>query len=415
MTQFLKVRTVDEVLELLGRLEPLPEETLELGSACGRMLAAALRAPEAVPHFDRAVMDGYAVRARSTFGASETLPALLEITGEVTMGTATSLTVEPGQAVAIPTGGMLPAGADAVVMVEYTQLLDAQTLEVTRAVAPGENVLKRGEDIALGEELLPPGWRLRPQDVGMLAALGVDRVGVHRRPRVAVLSTGDEVVPASTALLPPGKIRDVNHYSLAAEIQEMGAVVGFQAVVEDRLEALVATCREAFADHDVVMLSGGSSVGMRDFTVRILDGFEEAELLVHGVAIRPGKPTILARVGKKVFWGLPGQPVSALMVCRALVLPSLAVLQGMTATGTSLAEGNSRHGLLTTRLPSVHGRTDYVPVTLLRDGEALLVKPLFGKSAMISVLGRADGYVIVPAHVEGLDAGSRVEAHLFSG
>lgn len=414
MTEFLKVKTVDEVLALLGNLDPLPEETLALDSACGHMLATALQAPEAVPHFDRALMDGYAVRARSTFGASETLPALLEICGEVTMGVGTSLTVEPGQAVAIPTGGMLPTGADAVVMVEYTQLLDAQTLEVTRAVAPGENILKQGEDIALGEELLPRGCCLRPQDVGMLAALGIDRVTVHRRPRVAVISTGDEVVPIATSLLPPGKIRDVNRYSLAAEIQEMGAVVGFQAAVEDRLEALIETCREAFVDHDVVMLSGGSSVGMRDFTVRILEGFAEAELLVHGVAIRPGKPTILARIGKKIFWGLPGQPVSALMVCRALVLPSLAVLQGMAGEGSALEVGNTRHGILTGRLPSVHGRTDYVPVALARDGDAVLVRPLFGKSAMISVLGRADGYVIIPAHVEGFDAGSRVEAHLFT-
>ena len=414
MSEFLKVRTVDEVLELLSRFEPLPEETLALDAACGRMLAAPLQALEPVPHFDRAVMDGYAVRARSTFGASETLPALLEISGEVTMGSGTALTVEPGQAVAVPTGGMLPTGADAVVMVEYTQLLDAQTLEVTRAVAPGENVLRVGEDIAPGEELLPRGWRLRPQDVGMFAALGIAEVKVHRRPRVAVLSTGDEVMPVSTAPLPPGKIRDVNRYSLAAEIQEIGAIIGFQAVVEDRLEALVSTCREAFAEHDVVMLSGGSSVGTRDFTVRILEGFAEAELLVHGVAIRPGKPTILARVGKKVFWGLPGQPVSALMVCRALVLPSLAALQGMAGGGSTLEVGNTRHGVLASRLPSVHGRTDYVPVALAREGDAVLVKPLFGKSAMISILGRADGYVIVPAHVEGLDAGSRIEAHLFT-
>jgi molybdopterin molybdotransferase len=414
MAHFLKVRTIDEVLELVGNLEPLPQETVTLDAACGRLLAAGMRAPEPVPHFDRAVMDGYAVIAQSTFGASETLPALLEVKGEVTMGASTPLTVSPGEAIAIPTGGMLPKGADAVVMVEYTQPLDALTLEVTRAVAPGENVLRQGEDIAAGEEVLPRGWRLRPQDVGMLAALGIDRVVVHRRPRVAVLSTGDEVVPVSTSFLPPGKIRDVNRYSLAAEIQEIGAVVGFQAVVEDRLEALVEACREAFVDHDVVMLSGGSSVGMRDFTVQILDGFAEAELLVHGVAIRPGKPTILARVGNKVFWGLPGQPVSALMVCRAMVLPSLAVLQGM-AGGKALMElGNTRQGILASRLPSVHGRTDYVPVVLARDGDEVLVKPLFGKSAMISVLGRADGYVIIPAHVEGLEQGSRVEAHLFS-
>lgn len=414
MTQFLKVKTVEEVLELLNGIEPLPAETLRLEASCGRVLAAGVRAPEPIPHFDRSVMDGYAVRAQDTFGASETLPALLEVVGEVSMGVETSLKIEPGKTIAIPTGGMLPGGADAVVMVEYTQMLDAQTVEVTRAVAPGENVLRRGEDIAVDEELLPRGWRLRPQDVGMLAALGVVMVSAHRRPRVAILSTGDEIVPAGTSLLPPGKIRDVNSFSLAAEIQEIGALVGFQAVVEDRLESLVDTCREALLEHDVVMLSGGSSVGMRDFTVRILEGVPDAELLVHGVAIRPGKPTILARVGRKVFWGLPGQPVSALMVCRALVLPSLAALQGLSGADSALELGNTLHGVLTNRLPSVHGRTDYVPVAVGGDDEEILVTPIFGKSAMISVLGRADGYAIIPAHVEGLERGTRVKVHLFS-
>ncbi len=172
MSHFLKVRTVDEVLELLGKLESLSEESVTLDSACGRRLAASVRAPEAVPHFDRAVMDGYAVRAQSTFGASETLPALLEVSGEVTMGHGTSLRVEPGQAVALPTGGMLPVGADAVVMVEYTQPLDARTIEVTRAVAPGENVLRHGEDIAVGEELLPQGMVPPPPGCGHAGCLG---------------------------------------------------------------------------------------------------------------------------------------------------------------------------------------------------------------------------------------------------
>ena len=412
--QFLKVKTVDEVLEILNGLEPLPSEIMELGSACGRVLATEILAPEPVPHFDRAVMDGYAVRAQDTFGASETLPALLEIAGEVSMGEAVSRQIEPGKAMAIPTGGMLPAGADAVVMVEYTYPLDARTVEVTRTVAPGENILKRGEDIPVGEILFPQGWRLRPQDVGMLAAVGIDRVAVYRRPRVAILSTGDEIVPVSTSVLPPGKVRDINSFTLAAQIEQFGATVSYLAAVEDRLEALVDICRNAFQEHDVVVLSGGSSVGMRDFTVRILEAFAEAELLVHGVAIRPGKPTILARLDKKIFWGLPGHPVSALMVCRAMVLPSLAVLEGRTGTDLAQDHGSTLFGILANQLPSVHGRTDYVPVALARDGEALLVRPIFGKSAMISVLARADGYVTVPAHVEGLDQGSRVKVYLFS-
>jgi molybdopterin molybdotransferase len=411
--QFLKVKSVEEVLEILGGLESLPSESVELGSACGRVLASESMAPEPVPHFDRAVMDGYAVRAKDTFGASEMLPALLDVSGEVFMGEKVSREMERGKAMAIPTGGMLPVGADAVVMVEYTQPLDRQTIEVIRAVAPGENVLRRGEDIQEGEILLPRGWRLRPQDVGMLAALGIGRVEAGRRPRVAVLSTGDEIVPVSASALPPGKVRDINSFTLAAQIEECGGLVGYRALVEDRLDVLVDSCRKAFEEHDVVVLSGGSSVGMRDFTVRILEAFSEAELLVHGVAIRPGKPTILARIGKKIFWGLPGHPVSALMVCRALVLPSLGVLQGVIGTDSARVPGEFLVGTLTTQLPSVHGRTDYVPVSLAREGRELLIKPIFGKSAMISVLGRADGYVVVPAHVEGLDRGTSVEVFLF--
>ena len=412
--QFLKVKNVDQVLEIISGLEPLPSEIVELGHACGRVLATEVLAPEPVPHFDRSVMDGYAVRAQDTFGASETLPALLEIAGEVSMGEAVSRQIEPGKAVTMPTGGMLPAGADAVVMVEYTHPLDAQTIEVTRTVAPGENVLRRGEDIPVGEILLPRGWRLRPQDLGMLAALGICTVAVYCRPRVAVLSTGDEIVPISTSALSPGKVRDINSFTLAAQMEDFGATVSYRATVEDRLEVLVDACREAFYEHDVVVLSGGSSVGMRDFTVRILDAFAEAELLAHGVAIRPGKPTILARIGKKIFWGLPGHPVSALTVCRALVLPSLAVLQGMAGIDRDQDLGSTLFGILANQLPSVHGRTDYVPVTLISDGETFMVKPIFGKSAMISVLGRADGFVVVPAHVEGLDQGSRVRVYFFS-
>jgi molybdopterin molybdotransferase len=414
MMQFLKVKSVEEVLEILGGLESLPSETVELGSSCGRVLAAEIVASEPVPHFDRAVMDGYAVRAKDTFGASEGLPAMLDVTGEISMGEEVSQEIEPGKSMAIPTGGMLPAGADAVVMVEYAQSLDGQTIEVMRVVAPGENVLRKGEDIRVGEILLPRGWRLRPQDLGMLAALGIGRVEAGRRPRVAVLSTGDEIVPVSTSMPAPGKVRDINSFTLAAQIEECGGIVSYRAVIEDRLEVLVGICREAFEEHDVVVLSGGSSVGMRDFTVRILGAFAEAELLVHGVAIRPGKPTILARIGKKIFWGLPGHPVSALMVCRALVLPSLGVLQGVIGMDPPRDLGDTLFGALTNQLPSVHGRTDYVPVTLAREGQELLVKPIFGKSAMISVLGRADGYVVVPTHVEGLDRGTRVKVFLFS-
>ncbi len=412
MSKFLKVKTFEEVLALLNRFEPLGAEDIALESADGRVLAGPVSAPEPVPHFARATMDGYAVRARDTFGASETLPAFLEIGGEITMGESPGLRVEPGKAVAVPTGGMMPDGADAVVMVEYTSPLDDKTIEVTRPVAPGDNMLKEGEDIPVGAELYPAGWKLRPQDVGVLAALGMAKVSVGRRPRVAIVSTGDEIVPLSISPLPRGKIRDINSFTLAAQVEAAGALVGLRRVIVDDLEQLIRTCGDALSDHDVVILSGGSSVGARDYTLQVLDHFPESELLVHGVAVRPGKPTILARVGTKVFWGLPGQPVSAMMICRAFVLPSLEILQGMRVWG--LREGmNTVSALLNRPVPSVHGRTDYIPVILSKREQDLTADPVFGKSAMMSTLAQADGYITVPEHVEGFDRGTRVTVSLF--
>lgn len=412
MSQFLKVKSVDEVLEILRGLEPLDDEETGLDAACGRVTAQDIRAPEPLPHFARSVMDGYAVKARDTFGASETLPALLEVSGEILMGKPADGKLEAGKAMAIPTGGMLPGGADAVAMVEYTASVDEHTIEVNRPVAPGDNVLGVGEDIPGGAVLFAAGRRLRPQDIGVLAALGIPSVRVRRVPRVAILSTGDEIVPVTTHPVPDGKIRDINSFTLAAQVRQAGGIVGMSAVVGDDLNELASVCAAALENHDVLLLSGGSSVGARDFTVRVLERLPDSRLLVHGVAIRPGKPTILGLVGGKVFWGLPGQPVSSMMVSRAFVLPTLDILQGVTGGGAG--EGGTCRAVLGRKIPSVHGRTDYFPVTVSRVGDETVAIPTFGKSAMISVLARADGYVIVPEHVEGIDGGSAVEVHLFS-
>jgi molybdopterin molybdotransferase len=411
MAKFLKVIPGNEVLDLFQQFPALPTEVVSLEAASGRVLAAAVIAGEDVPGFARATMDGYAVRARDTFGATETIPALLEIAGKVEMGEVTTQTLEPGKAIGIPTGGMIPPGADAVVMVEFTQLLDAQTIEVAKPVTPGENVLQVGEDLQAGVEVLKASWRLRPQDVGVLAALGKVEVEVHRRPRVAIISTGDEIVPVATSVLPLGKTRDINSYALAAQAQETGVSLTLYDIVVDDLPALQAACLEALRGHDVVLLSGGSSVGARDFTIQVLEGLPEAEVLFHGIAIRPGKPTILARVGSKLFWGLPGQPVSAMIVFTAFVRPLLARLEGQRIGGISA--GNVRRAVLNRRLPSVHGRADYLRVVLAEQDGRLLATPVFGKSAMISTLSHADGYVVVPEHVEGCDQGSTVTVHLF--
>ncbi len=269
-----------------------------------------------------------------------------------------------------------------------------------------------GEDIQAGDRLFSSGQLLRPQDIGALAALGIDSVSVYRKPRVAILSTGDEIVPVTAMRLPPGKIRDINSYTLSAQVLEAGAVTGTIEVVGDDLDTLVETCRRVLEDHDVILISGGSSVGVRDLTVSVIESIPGAELLVHGVAVRPGKPTILARAGRKILWGLPGHPVSAMTICRTFVLPCIYSLQGLKEKPAWI-DIDARQAVLTRRLPSVHGRTDYVPVILSREGEQLAATPVFGKSAMIGTLARSDGYIVIAQHVEGLDAGSAVTVHLF--
>lgn len=412
MTKFLKVITTSEVLSILEQFPPLPTETVLLENATGRVPAQAVHATENIPAFLRATMDGFAVQARDTFGASETIPAFLEVCGKVEMGEAATQQLTPGKAIAIPTGGMLPPGADAVVMVEHTQPLDDRTIEVIRPAAPGDNVLQVGEDLRFGQEILPGGRRLRPQDVGVLAALGIASLEVYRRPRVAVLSTGDEIVATNTTPLPLGKVRDINSYALVGQLLQAGVQATLGGIVTDDLEQLTTTCREALADHDMVLLSGGSSVGARDYTIQVLESIANAEILFHGIAIRPGKPTILARVGSKIFWGLPGQPVSALTIFTAFVKPLLAKLEGERAK--TVLQDATRIATLSTRLPSVHGRSDYASVMLEERNGRLWATPLFGKSAMISVLVRADGYVKIPEHVEGLDQGAEVTVYLFS-
>jgi len=414
MSKFLKVKTAQQVLALLSEIRPLPSETIPLERARGRTVASDIRAPEAVPHFFRATMDGFAVRAADTFGASENLPALLTTAGEVLMGECAKAPLVPGTAVAVATGGMLPEGANAVVMIEYTQPAGSGVIEVTRPVAPGENLLAPGDDIRMDEKLFERGRLLGPRDIGVLASLGITEIEVFRRPRVALISTGDEIVPVQTHPLPPGKVRDINTFALAAHMEAAGAEIGLRATVPDRLEELVSACLDALPGHDMIVLSGGSSVGTRDYTIKTLERLPDSKLLVHGVAIRPGKPVILGLSGEKVFWGLPGQPVSALITCRVFVAPSLDRLQGRCEAGLRTDGFGTFQAILDRRLPSVHGRTDFIPVTVsIGEDRVVRAVPIFGKSGAISILARADGYVIVPEHAEGYDRGDEVTVHPF--
>jgi molybdopterin molybdotransferase len=330
------------------------------------------------------------------------------------MGAAPTRGVGPGETLRVPTGAMLPPGADAVVMLEYTAEHPDGTLEVRRAVAPGENVLSPGEDVALGEMLFTPGRGLRPQEIGLLAALGVTRVQVYQRPRVAVLSSGDEIV-ALDETPRPGQVRDSNAYLAAAQVAEWGGVPLMHGIVPDDLTALQKTLEAALGSADLILVSGGSSVGARDLTLTAIQTLPGAEVLVHGVAIRPGKPTILAALGKarpKPLMGLPGHPASAAVVMEVLGRPLLRRLVGLM---DSPLWGGTVTALLSRNLAGATGREDYVRVRLRRDSEALWADPVLGPSGLLSPLVKSDGLVTIPLGVEGLIKGKEVRVQLFGG
>jgi molybdopterin molybdotransferase len=407
---FFRLQTREEVLAKYRGFSPVGQEEVGLLDAAGRVPAAPLAAPAPVPAFPRATMDGYAVRAQDTFGASPGLPQYLEITGEVVMGAVPDRPVGPGQALRLPTGGMLPPGADAVVMVEYTAEHPDLTLEVRRAVAPGENVLQPGEDVRRGEVLFPPGARLRPQDVGLLAALGLSRIPVYRRPRVAIMSSGDEIVPVEQRP-GPAQVRDSNAYLAAAQAAAGGGAPFLAGLIPDDYDALRAALADALAEADLILISGGSSVGARDLTLAAIQALPGADILVHGVSIRPGKPTILAAAGGKPLLGLPGHPASAAVVMHILGRPLLARLAGLRDAGSPW--GGAVEVQLSRNLAGATGREDFVRVRLRRENGLLWADPILGPSALLSPLVKSDGLVMIPLGVEGLNRGETVTVQLF--
>jgi molybdopterin molybdotransferase len=401
---FFKVKTREEVWGEFQRFPLLDSEKVRLGQALNRILAEPVVASEQLPTFTKSTVDGYAVRAQDTFGASESLPSLLEIVGEVGMGETPAFELNNGKAARIPTGGMLPAGADSVVMVEYTEELDQRSVAISRSVAPLENLIRPGDDFRAGQEVLQAGRRLRAQEIGLLAGLGQQRVEVRRKPKVAIISSGDEIVPMEQEP-GPGKLRDINSHSLAAMVENWGGVPLQMGLAPDQFPALRNKCQEALDRADICLISGGSSVGSRDLTLEVLTSLKDSEILVQGVAISPGKPTLLTKTGEKACWGLPGHVASAMVVFQVLVRPFMCYLSGASL---SLGQGRSLQARLSRNVASKQGREDFVRVKLREDG-ALMADPIFGDSALISTLVHADGLICIHRHVEGLYAGEVVE------
>ncbi|MCX7786834.1 MAG: molybdopterin molybdotransferase MoeA [Spirochaetes bacterium] len=396
---------------------PLPSEIVPIDQAGGRVCSERVLSPEDLPSFTRSTVDGYAVYSQDTFGASDAAPALLNLVGEVRIGELAP-SMERGSTIYVPTGGMLPEGADAVVMVEYTDVL-GDLIQVLRPVSPGENVIVKGEDFRKGDLVLEPGRVIRAQEIGALSALGVHRIAVHVRPKVAVLSTGNELVPYETISLRAGKVRDCNAPMLMELCRKKGALPRYLGILEDDPTEFRVAIQKALQDSNCVVLSGGSSVGTRDFTASILDELSGGNLLVEGVAIQPGKPLLLAVCQGKPVLGLPGHPVSAL---SSFLLFGSYILDRLQGRETPEYHP-SVQAELALNVPSKPGRTDVVRVKLSRavgtcrgvskgtvEWQAI---PLFGRSGVLHTLTEADGFILVPPDKEGLQEGEFVDVLLY--
>jgi molybdopterin molybdotransferase len=427
MPEFLTLLPPDEARTLLlsHLSQPIPDsERIDVPASLGRVLAEDIIAPHPLPDFPRSTVDGYAVRALDTHGASDSLPTYLKLTGEVPMGDAPAFEIAAGQCALIHTGGMLPGGADAVVMLEFTQSSSSDEIEIFRAVADSENVIHIGEDVAQGASVLVKGTRIGPAEIGGLMALGVLNVKVLRKVQVGLISTGDEVIEPTRSPR-PGQVRDVNSYTLGALIERSGGIARLYGIVADKFDVLKTAAAAALSECDVVIITAGSSASTRDMTADVIRSLGEPGVLVHGINTRPGKPTILGMCNGKAMIGLPGNPVSALVNGYLFVVPVIEKLSGVFL--------KPRPGVLarlTVNLASQAGREDWWPVRLTAGtrshkefitpglggsvvGEAMfLAEPIFGKSNLIFTLASADGLLRIHPDATGISAGEIVEVYL---
>lgn len=398
-------------LLLKQNLKTPGSESIPIDEAYSRVLASDVVSAEDLPGFDRSTMDGYAVAAADTFGASDTLPVYLEIKGQVAMGEAPNLSIARGETATIPTGGMLPAGADAIVMFEYTSRIDDATVEIMKSVSPGEHVIRADEDVKKGQTVLVKGRRLRPQDIGALAGLGILEAEVHRKPVVAIIGTGDEIVPPDRPVS-TGMVRDINSSNLAGLVQGCHAIPVRKGIVRDDLETLGNVVREALSASDMVLITGGSSVGTRDYTAKVIDELGEPGVLFHGVAMKPGKPLIAGLVDGKPLFGMPGHPAAITVSFDNFVDPLLRRLSGEKAR-PHLPDRRTLIARFGRNLASTAGREEHVRVAIQdRDG-ALWAVPILGKSGLVSTLVNADGVIVIPMNKTGLYEGEEVEVRLF--
>ncbi len=409
-----EVVSVEKAIELIfTNILPKipPDKTLKIEDCYNRILSKDIFSPGDLPEFTKSTVDGYAVSASDTFGATEGMPAYINIGYEVLMGEEPDFELKKGYAAKIPTGGMLPKGADAVVMLEHTHQIDEGMIEVVKPVAPGENVIQAGEDVKKGELILKRGHKIRPQDVGVLAGLGIVDVRVYEKPKVSIISTGDEIVPPDRDIK-PGQVRDINSYNLAGLIIDAGAIPVKKGIFNDEYEVIRGVVEKSLEDSDMVLISGGSSVGARDVTARVIDDLGKPGVLFHGVSLKPGKPTIGGIVNNIPIFGLPGHPAAVSICFEIFVRPVLRFISGVSEDRL-IIEKRIIKARIARNISSSPGREEHIGVFLEKRNGEIWAVPLLGKSGLITTLIKADGTAVIPLRKLGVEEGEIVEVRLF--
>ena len=381
-----------------------------LAESLGMVCAEDIVATDDLPAFARSTVDGYAVRGEDTFGATETMPAYLNLAREIFMGEPADFILLEDTANKIPTGGMLPAGADAVLMFEHVQIIDGKMIEVMKSVAPGENVIQAGEDLKSGEILVSRGHRIRPADIGAAAGIGITEVKVFEKPVVSIISTGDEIVPADqTPSL--GRIRDTNSYVIAGMVAEAGGAAKRKGIFRDDYMVIRNMVEDAMRDSDVIAVSGGTSVGTKDMIARIIEDIGNPGILFHGLSLKPGKPMIGGIMNGIPILGLPGHPAAVSVCLDIFMKPILHLLCGLQERRADQLKGVVQ-ARLSKNVSSSQGREEHIRVVIEEREDGLWAVPLLGKSGLIRTLVHADGTFVIPVNVNGIEKGEMVEVRL---
>jgi len=416
--KFLDLKSIEQFWKIVEKklgIKPNKKEMISFKESINRILAQDIKATENLPAFDRSTVDGYAVKSQDIQGVSQSLPTYLNLIGSIKMGEKADLEIEDGQAAYIPTGAMLPKGADCVVMVEQTENISDHMVEIYQTAGVGENIIKKGEEIKKGEVILKKGHRVRPRDMGIFAGLGITEFAVYKKSSVAIISTGDELVEPEEKMK-FGEIRDINTYTISYLLSEINAEVTQVGIIEDTYEKLKSSI-EKYLDYDLILVSGGSSAGLKDVTVDVINELGEPGVLVHGLKVKPGKPTILGKINNTPIMGLPGHPGSAWIIANKFVLPLVKLLSGQYDVNNVRKNINKEDiiqpAILSRNISSDKGREEIIPVLIEEKEGEKFAKPLLGKSSFMRIFIESDGYLEIEAAKEGIEKGQKVNVYLF--